>query len=46
MAEGLNHWGFVLAAYVLGVLGTGGLVLHSWLAMRAAEHRRERARGQ
>ena len=44
MREGLDQWSFVLAAYALAVLGTLALVLWSWLAMRAAERRREDTR--
>ncbi|WP_019368072.1 hypothetical protein ACNFJ7_06695 [Sphingomonas sp. HT-1] len=33
----MNHWWFVTAAYALVGLGTGGLALASWLAMRRAE---------
>lgn len=44
MREGLDQWGFVVAAYVVAVLGTLLLVGWSWLAMRAAERRREDAR--
>lgn len=35
----MNHWSFVTAAYVLTALVTGGVVLASWLAMRAAERK-------
>lgn len=44
MSEGLNHWTFVLAAYAIGVGGTVLLVAASWIGMRRAEARRERAR--
>lgn len=33
----MNHWTFVIAAYALTLFVTGGLVMSSWLAMRAAE---------
>ena len=33
----MNHWPFILAAYAMTVLGTAGLVLASWTAMRRAE---------
>lgn len=46
MYEGLNHWGFVIASYAIGVVGTAVLVLSSLLAMRRAEARRDRARGR
>ena len=33
----MNNWAFVYAAYGVTLLGTGGLALASWLAMRRAE---------
>jgi hypothetical protein len=42
--EALDQWDFVLAAYALGVGGTLATVAWSWLAMRAAEDKRERSR--
>lgn len=33
----MNHWAFVFAAYAVVAVGTGGLALSSWLAMRRAE---------
>ena len=44
MREALDHWNFVLAAYVVGVAGTLAVVGWSWLAMRRAEARRDRIR--
>ncbi|HEX4846566.1 MAG TPA: hypothetical protein VFV30_00355 [Novosphingobium sp.] len=44
MYEGLNHWGFVIASYVLTVGGTGALIAASLMAMRRAEARRDAAR--
>lgn len=44
MREGLDHWPFVLAAYALAIVGTLVLTGWSWLAMRRAEARREKAR--
>lgn len=44
MHEGLNHWTFVIASYVIGVGGTALLVGWSWIAMRRAEARRDRSR--
>ncbi|HQV02889.1 MULTISPECIES: hypothetical protein [unclassified Novosphingobium] len=46
MYEGLNHWGFVIASYAIGLGGTALLILHSLLTMRRAEARRDRAREQ
>ena len=46
MYEGLNHWGFVIASYAIGLAGTALLIGHSLLAMRRAEARRDRARDQ
>lgn len=44
MREGLDQWTFVLAAYAIGVAATLILVGWSWLAMRAAERRRDETR--
>jgi hypothetical protein len=33
----MNPWPFVVAAYALAALGTGGLTLASLIAMRRAE---------
>jgi hypothetical protein len=44
--EALDPWPFVIAAYALGVGATLALVAWSWLAMRRAEKRREKARGR
>ena len=46
MAEGLNQWHFVIAAYAVGVTGTLMLVGWAWTAMRHAERRRDEARGK
>ncbi len=46
MREALDQWDFVIAAYAIGVLGTLGLVAWSYLAMRRAEARRDKARGK
>lgn len=46
MAEGLNQWHFVIAAYAIGIGGTLGLVGWVWTAMTGAERRRDRARGR
>ena len=44
MAEGLNQWHFVIAAYAVGAAGTLTLVGWVWTAMRRAEKRRDEAR--
>ena len=35
----MNHWPYVMAAYGVALLGTGGLAFASWAAMRRAEAR-------
>ncbi|MGB3377540.1 MAG: hypothetical protein WBH10_04110 [Allopontixanthobacter sediminis] len=44
MREGLDQQLFVVAAYAVGVIATLALVAWSWLAMRAAEKRRDEVR--
>ncbi|MBC2664861.1 hypothetical protein H7F51_04955 [Novosphingobium flavum] len=44
MHEALDQWTFVIAAYAIGLGGTAALIAQSWLAMRKAEARRDRAR--
>jgi hypothetical protein len=44
MREVLDQWDFVLAAYALGIGGTLATVAWSWLAMIAAEARRDASR--
>jgi nitrate reductase gamma subunit len=44
MRETLDQWTFVLAAYAVTIAATLALVGWSWLAMRRAEARREKAR--
>lgn len=44
MYERLDHWIFVLASYAIALGGTGLLVALSWLGMRRAEARRDKAR--
>jgi len=44
MREALDQWTFVVAAYAIAVGGTLAMVAWSWLAMRKAEARRDRAR--
>ena len=46
MAEGLDQWPFVVAAYAIGVGGTLTMVAWAWVEMRRAEKRRDRARGR
>lgn len=46
MREGLAQWDFVIAAYAIGIAATLALVAWSWMAMWAAERRRDRARGR
>ena len=46
MAENLNHWTFVIAAYGTSVIGTAALIASSLRAMRTAEARRDKARDQ
>ncbi|MEE4453497.1 hypothetical protein [Novosphingobium resinovorum] len=45
MREMMNPWTFVVAAYVVGVGATLGMVAWSLLSMRRAEKRRDSARG-
>jgi hypothetical protein len=33
----MNHWPFIAAAYLIVLIGTGGLATLSYLAMRKAE---------
>jgi hypothetical protein len=44
MREALDQWTFVVAAYGVGVIGTLAMIGWSWLAMLAAERRREETR--
>ena len=44
MREALDQWTFVLAAYAVAIGGTVALTAWSWLAMVAAERKRERGR--
>ena len=44
MRETLDPWLFVNAAYALAIGATLALTAWSWLAMRAAERRREETR--
>lgn len=44
MHEGLDQWGFVIAAYALGIAGTLLLTGWSWISMRRAERQRDMVR--
>lgn len=44
MREALDPWFYVNASYALTIGATLALVAWSWLAMRAAERRREKGR--
>jgi hypothetical protein len=33
----MNHWPFIIAAYALTIVGTGGVTLWAFAAMRRAE---------
>lgn len=44
--ESLNQWNFVIAAYAAGLGATALLIVHSWLAMRKAEARRDEGRNR
>ena len=42
----MNHWAFVTAAYLVTLLGSGGLALASYLAMRRAEAAADSLKGR
>ena len=46
MREALDQWDFVMAAYALGITSTLGTVIWSWIEMKRAEARRDKARGK
>ena len=46
MRENLDQWDFVIACYAIGILTILVMVGWSWLTMRAAEKRRNKARGK
>ena len=46
MREALDPWFFVNTAYAITIATTLALVAWSWLAMRAAERRRDEGRGK
>ncbi len=37
----MNHWPFIIGSYAVGIIGTLGVVLSSFLAMRRAERQAE-----
>ena len=42
----MNHWPFIIGAYGLTILGTIGVTLWSWAAMRRAEADADALRGE
>ena len=44
MREVLDPWPFIAAAYAIGIGATLALIAWSWLSMRHAEKRRDKAR--
>ena len=44
MREALDQWTFVYASYLVGIGGTLAMIAWSWLAMKRAEARREKAK--
>ncbi len=40
----MNHWPFIVAAYAITIIGTGGITLWSLVAMRRAEARADAVR--
>jgi hypothetical protein len=42
----VNHWPFIIGAYGLTILGTIGVTLWSWSAMRRAEADADALRGE
>lgn len=42
----MNHWPFIIGAYGLTILGTVGVTLWSWSAMRRAEAEADAMRGE
>ncbi len=42
----MNHWPFIIGAYGLTILGTIGVTLWSWSAMRRAEADADALRGE
>ncbi len=46
MAESLNHWNYVIAAFAITFVATALLIGNSLRTMRQAEARRDEARGR
>lgn len=44
MREALDQWMFVYGAYAIGVVATLAMIAWSWIEMKRAEARREKAR--
>jgi hypothetical protein len=42
----MNHWPFIIAAYLIAIGGTGGLTLWSLAAMRRAEAAADALKGR
>ena len=42
----MNHWPFIIAAYVIAIGGTGAITLWSFVAMRKAEARADAVTGR
>jgi hypothetical protein len=42
----MNHWPFIIAAYAITIVGTGGMTLWSLIAMRRAEARANEVTGR
>lgn len=42
----MNHWPFIIAAYAITILGTGGMAIWSLIAMRRAEARADEVTGR
>ena len=40
----MNHWSFVIAAYVVTLLGTLALLIWAWRSMRSAEARADKVK--
>jgi uncharacterized membrane protein YgdD (TMEM256/DUF423 family) len=46
MRDTLDPWTIVYISYAIGIGGTAVMTGWSWLAMRAAEARRDKSRGR